>query len=199
MFGPCDRVALVSFADHAQQVTPLAPLGLAARQGEFRRAVLTHVRANGGTNITRALRLAGAMLQGAHIAQPARAHIAANGRPRPCRTGQARLESGLRASSAGSPPIVSTFGYGSNHDATTLAELASWPRARSPTLTEWTSWMNCSQPIWATQQASWPRMSGCSSAPVRAPPSPRWRPLALGAPRMRRAAGRWRPGRASTP
>ena len=57
LFGPRDRVSLVSFDDEAAQRTPLAPLSNPAHEADFRRAAM-RLAIGGGTSVVQALEAA---------------------------------------------------------------------------------------------------------------------------------------------
>ena len=123
MFNECDRVALVAFDDHVTQLTPLAPLANEEHKAAFRRQVMD-LEDNGGTNIGLALSAAGEILSArARTAYPSAAHVLllTDGCDNAAALQDERVLSRLL------PPgcVLSTLGFGVDHDATMLSHLAA--------------------------------------------------------------------------
>jgi uncharacterized protein YegL len=114
MFEPHDRVALVEFNDSARQLSPLAPLSAPEHEEAFRRAAM-RLRAGGGTSIRSALRVADGIL-GARATRNPAAHVLV------LTDGQ---DNTVRGVALAPGVFVSTLGFGSDHDAETLAQLAA--------------------------------------------------------------------------
>jgi hypothetical protein len=115
MFGPQDRVALVTFNHGAVQLTPLAPLSVQTHEAEFRRAAM-NIEAGGGTDITSAVRLArDILLNRTHINPLAQILLMSDGQD----------STAMRHIQASDVADISTLGYGSDHDAELLSTIAS--------------------------------------------------------------------------
>lgn len=126
VFGARDRVALIFFNDRAAQATALAPLGSEQHRAAFRNAAMTRCVASGGTDIAEALELAFAVLDGraAHRNPLQQVLLLSDGQDG--RAAQA-LEALLaqRQGRPGGDVVVTSLGFGADHDAELLASLAS--------------------------------------------------------------------------
>ena len=116
MFGPHDRVALVSFSNEAQQLTPLAPISDPDHGAAFRRASMM-LGADGGTNITRALGAARAVMG-------ARASDHRNPSAQVLLLTDGQDSEAMHAPALPDGVCVCTLGFGEDHDAELLASVA---------------------------------------------------------------------------
>lgn len=115
MFGPQDRVALVTFNHGATQLTPLAPLSVQSHEAAFRRAAM-NVAAGGGTDITSAVQLArDILLRRTHVNPLAQILLMSDGQD----------STAMRHIQASDLADISTLGYGGDHDAELLSTIAS--------------------------------------------------------------------------
>lgn len=121
MFNPCDRVTLVSFDDVATQLTALAPIAEADHEAAFRRQVMT-LSDRGGTDVVVALRTAGQILA-ARTQGASASHVL-------LLTDGCDYSEDLRSEAPLAqllPPgcVLSTLGFGADHDAQLLSSLSS--------------------------------------------------------------------------
>ena len=117
MFNPHDRVAIVVFNHAAQQVTAMSPLGDPACEAAFRRAAMT-ITSSGGTNVTAAVRLANRILEARTTRNPL-AHVLL------LTDGQDRDAMGCVDVGRDRGVVWTTMGFGPDHDAELLTDLAT--------------------------------------------------------------------------
>ena len=117
MFNPHDRVSIVAFDTDAVQLTPLAPLADPVREAEFRRAAL-ELEAGGGTDMRAAMRMASRILAARTTRAPL-AHVLL------LTDGQDKAAHGYTELSNGCEVVWTTMGFGQDHDAELLADLAT--------------------------------------------------------------------------
>lgn len=116
-FGDQDRVALVNFSDAATQVAPLAALAIEEQRAAFRRAVMTTMEAEGGTNISAALDAARAVLATRTHVNPM-AHILLMSDGQDTTYMQAPAVDTRAA-------VTTTIGIGNDHDPELLSTIAT--------------------------------------------------------------------------
>jgi hypothetical protein len=120
MFGPADRVALVTFNNEATQQTALAPLRVAAHEAAFRRAAMTRCNADGGTDLCAALACAERILASrAHRNPAAQVLLLTDGQ-----------DGAAAGAAAPAGATLTTMGFGADHDAELLTSLASRSQPR---------------------------------------------------------------------
>jgi uncharacterized protein YegL len=123
LLGPADRLSLIKFESSATRLTPLTRMSPSGRSAA--RDAVARLAAAGGTHILTALAEAAAVAEGRRARNPVcGVLLLTDGKDASAREAHRPLVARLRAAGA----TVSTFGYGSDHDAEILEAIADGGR-----------------------------------------------------------------------